>query len=270
MKMSRLSVIIIYLALFLNGTISAQKISPQDAVSGQWIKSWLLCGPIPLREPSDALDSYGHLAGFNTDYLKKAGGEQNLKVKSGDVVKYANGSAIWKIYNSPDSIIDLDKSVSTNNYVIAYAWTEIQSDEDKTWILSLGSNDGGKLWVNGLNVWDHPESRGLSADDDLIPVVLRKGNNSLLLKIEEKGNRWGFCVRLLPFSTEKITEQGELLRITTGENGEASMSSEYSVNVLQQLIQYLNIEIVNSQNKPVYKEHLTTDFCRKLNLDSNK
>jgi hypothetical protein len=267
--MSRTVIIFIFVVLFGNGTIFAQKLSPQPVISGQWIKSWLLCGPIPVKEPEDAVNSWDHLVGFNTDYLKKAGGEQNLQVKSGDVVKYTTGSARWKLYNSPDSIIDLDKTVSNDAPVLAYAYTEIQSDENSVWFICLGTNDGGKLWVNGLNVWDYPQSRGFVPDDDMIPVVLKKGNNTLLLKIEERGNRWGFCVRLMPFSTAILAERGDIFSITTSEDGEAGIVSKFALPVLQQLIQNLNIEIFNCQNIPVHKEQRTTGFCGKIDLKSD-
>lgn len=266
--MSRIVTIIIIAALLNNGTTYAQKLTPQPVISGQWIKSWLLCGPIPLKVPPDDVNSWDHLAGFDNDYLIKYGGESNLMVKYGDVVKIANGSAKWKLYNSPDSIIDLDKTVSNDAPVLAYAYTEVQSDKNSVWFISLGTNDGGKLWVNGLNVWDYPQSRGFVPDDDMIPVVLRKGNNTLLLKIEERGNRWGFCVRLMPFSTAMLAESGDIFSIITSEDGEAGIGSKFTIPVLQQLIQDLDVEIVNHQGIPVFKERRTSGFCGKINLKS--
>ncbi len=267
--MIRTLFIIFFVALFFVEKTNAQQLIPQPIIPGQWIKTWLLCGPIPIKEPKDASESDGHLIGFNTDYLVKAGSEQNLLVKPGDVVNYGKGSAKWKLYNSKDSIIDLDKAVSKEAPVFAYAYTEIQSDESKIWYISLGTNDGGKLWVNGLNIWDYGQARGLVADDDMIPVLLTKGKNSLLLKIEERGNRWGFCVRLLPFTTATIAERGELFSIKTGENGEALIGSKFSSTILQQLVKNLRIEIVNHRNQPVLKELFTTDFIRKISLGSD-
>jgi len=150
--MSRSSFLIIIVALLLKASTYAQQISPQPVIPGQWIKSWLLCGPIPLKEPKDASESWDHLVGFNTDYLLKAGSELNLYVKTGDLVKYTRGSIRWKQYNSPGSIIDLDKAVSNDAPVFAYAYTEVQSTETRVLFISFGSNDGGKLWVNGINV----------------------------------------------------------------------------------------------------------------------
>jgi len=266
--MSRSFILILVIALFNNGVSKAQQFTPQSIVPGQWIKSWLLCGPIPVKEPKDASESWDHLVGFNTDYLVKAGGEQNLLVKEGDVVKYTKGSARWKLYHSLDSIIALDKVISKDSPVFAYAYTEIQAEETSVWCLGLGTNDGGKLWVNGANVWDNPQPRGLVADDDVIPVLLNKGKNTLLLKVEQRGNRWGFCVRLLSCSPADMAVRGELFTITTGVDGEAAIVSKYSAPVLNQLIEKVDIEIFNPKNNPVLKEQRITGFCGKISLKS--
>src|SRR4030042_771514 len=226
---------IIYNTLFIYGITYSQQLLPQPVIPGQWIKSWMLCGPIPLQIPRDASDTWQHLVGFNTDYLLKSGGEQDLKVKTGDAVKYPKGSVKWKLFNSPDSIIDLDEALSKDDPVLAYAYSEVQAEETRIWFISLGTNDGGKLWVNGKNVWDNQQPRGLLIDDDLIPVVLNKGNNTLLLKVEERGNRWGFCVRFLPFSLNTLDKREGLLTITTGLDGEAKIVSKFTEPVLQQL-----------------------------------
>ena len=266
--MGRKLFLIIFIALIIKETTISQQISPQPVTPGQLIKSWFLCGPFPIKEPKDASLSWDHLVGFNTDYLTKSGGEQNPRVKAGDVVRYAKGSAIWKLYNSPDLIIDLDKAVSEDEPVLAYAYTEIQSDETKVMFIGLGTNDGGKLWLNGVNIWDNPQACGLVSDDDMIPVLVKKGKNTLLLKVEERGNSWGFCVRFLPFSKTDLEVRGELFTIKTGEDGEVIIDSKFTTPVLHQLINNLDIEIFNSQKLPVLKEQRITGFCGKIDIRS--
>ena len=268
--MSRSIFTVIIIALFFQVTSFAQPVNPEPVTPGNWIKSWLICGPIPLKKSADPAESYNHLVGFNTDYLIKAGGEENPKIKVGDAVKYPGGSALWKLYSSPDSIIDLRKTVSRASTVFAYAYTEVISDEAKVIFLSLGSNDGGKLWVNGLNLWDNPAQRGCVPDGDQIPVSLKKGKNTLLLKVEQRGNKWEFCCRFLPFSPASLAERGELFNISADENGEVNISSKFAKPVLEQLIQTLNIEITNCQDQPVVKEQRTSDFCGKAKLNSKE
>ncbi len=256
--------------LIFSGTGKAQQLIPMPVESGKWIQSWMLCGPIPLKVSKDPADEWDHLVGFKTDYLIKSGGEQNPKIKDGDVVCFPGGSAKWKFYQSPDSIIDLDQAVSKTDPVFAYAYSEIQSDRDKIWFVALGSNDGGSLWVNGLKVWDYPQARGLSVDNDKIPVLLKKGKNTLFLKVEERGNKWGFCLRFLPFSTKKLTETGDLFSIRTRLDGQAKIVSEFSEPVLQQLVKKLSIQIKNPKNKTVLNEELNSGFSHDLNLNSTE
>jgi hypothetical protein len=267
--MSRSIFFIALATLFLQVTTYAQKFTPQPVLPGQWIRSWLLCGPLPVSEPSDPAESWDHLVGFNTDYLVKSGGEQNPQVKAGDVIKFQKGSAKWKLFTSPDSIIDLRKLISRESPVFAYAYTEVVSDEAKVIFISLGTNDGGKLWVNGQNMWDYPQQRGCQPDDDIIPVTLNKGKNTLLLKVEQRGNKWEFCARFLPFSTSRLLEKGELFTIAPGIDGQVAITSKFANPVLQQLIHNLDIEIRNNQNQIVFKEQRTTDFCGKTKLPSD-
>jgi hypothetical protein len=254
------------IVILFTSSVLSQQLTPRKIISGEWMKSWLICGPIPLQGQKDPSFSPEHLAGFETDYLVKAGGEKNLHVRAGDIVRFKNGSAKWIMYNSPDSVVDLDKAVSKKDPVLAYAYTEIESDKDGIWFLGLGSNDGGKLWLNGLKIWDYPLPRGLSVDDDMIPVLLNGGINKLLLKIEDRGNKWGFCARLLPFSIWKLAESGYLVGITTGLNGEVSVTSGLTTPVLNYLIQKFDIKIVNQQQKIIHEEQRDADFCGKIDL----
>ena len=258
--------LIIVIILFFKATADSQHITAQRVEPRQWIKSWLICGPIPLQKHKDPSLSYDHLGGFKMDYLKNAGGENNLHVKAGDIVKFKNGSAKWKLYNSPDSVIDLEKAISEKDHVLAYAYTEIQADQAGVWFISLGTDDGGSLWVNGSNVWDSFLPRSMSVDDDMIPVLLNKGNNTILLKSEQWEWRWGFCVRFLPFYKDKLLEKYSFFTITTGLDGIPMVTSKFGTPVLQHLVQSLDIRIVDQQQKVVFNEQRNIDFCGKINL----
>jgi len=261
--------LLVIVSLLLRIAAFSQPITPQPLMPGKWIKSWLLCGPIPVKEPSDPSEMYNHLEGFNTDYLVKAGGEQNPQIKAGDVVKYSKGSVKWQLYASPDSIVDLYKSLSKSAPVLAYAYAEVLANEAKVVLISLGTNDGGKFWVNGLKVWDNAQQRGCVPDDNVIPVVLKKGKNTLLLKVEQWGNRWEFCCRFLPYSVSAMMAKGDLFNISASEDGEPAISSRFSPPVLQQIIHNLKIDISNAQNSPVFGEDRKSNFCGPIMLPSS-
>ena len=86
-------------------------------------------------------------------------------------------------------------------------------------VLALGRNDGGQAWLHGESIWDRPQGRSLSGDEDQIPIRLKRGKNPLLLKIEERGNQWGFCVRLLELDIPKLIERSSLFTVVNDPNG---------------------------------------------------
>jgi hypothetical protein len=264
--MNRL-ILIVLVVLISNAVTKGQQINSPKISEGKWIKSWLLCGPIHLKEPKNEADAWDHLVGFNTDYLKKFGGEENLKIKVGSKVKYEGGTATWKLWNANDSIIDLCAALSKESPVLAYAYTEVFAEEEKTMFVAFGTNDGGKLWVNGMNIWDYPGQRGVSADNDLIPVFLKKGKNTILLKVEQRGNKWGFCMRFLPFSVKKMAERGQLFRITPKPDGTVALASEYSSPVLERLLKSVTLNIISNQGKTILTETRTSGFCSQLSLN---
>ena len=190
----------IFLLVLSTGAKCDKALASQKIISGQFIKSWLLLGPIPLQLQTDPDKSWDHLPGFKTDYLQMFGGETKPVVKAGDAVKTGNKSVTWKYWQSTDSIVDLAAALSKSYPVFAYAYTEVEAAETGVQMIGLGSNDGAQLFVNGVSVFDYPGQRGVKIDGDLIPVLLKKGTNSLLLKVEQHGNKWGFCLRFHDFS----------------------------------------------------------------------
>lgn len=233
---------------------------------GQWFHSWLICGPIPLQEHHSPEQTLQHYPGFETDYLIKSGGETNLKVKAGDVVRLKGSSLRWKYVNSSDSVIDLVANVSRTSPVAAYAYTEVESPEEGIWLAALGTNDGGRLWINGVRVWDYQPPRGVEPDADQIPVILKKGKNSILLKVEQRGNKWGFCFRFHPFSAAEALERGNFFKINTSENGESRLESDFSPAVLSRLLEQVKVTVHDRQGKPVFDQTIVHPFSGLLNL----
>lgn len=253
--------------LFIQG-VHSQQLPLQKMATDKWIKTWLLCGPVPLEAPADGKKEVGHLRGYEGDYLKKFGGERNLTVKAGDEITVKGGTAKWKLYTTPDSIIDLRKVISKDAPVFAYAYTEIHSDQDKTCFVSFGSNDGGTLWINGAHVWDYATVRGLRIDHDIIPVHFKKGKNKILLKVEQHGNRWEFCMRLRQFTTEKLENGQNVFRIDSKRNGEVALQSPYTESNLAQLVKSVEVEVRNSKSQVVISEKRSSDFLAPVSLKS--
>ncbi len=182
---------------FYSNLIFAQPVKLQ---MNKWITNWHLLGPVQLEKEENKI---GHLLRFENDILTRHGGESNLTVKTWQVEQIGNSTATWTKYTSPASIIDLHEAVSKKSVVAAYAFTEIFVEKEGVYIISVGTDDGGRLWINGKEVWDSTTSRKVIPDDDLIPIFLKRGKNTILLKVEDRGGSWGFCVRILPCDIDK-------------------------------------------------------------------
>lgn len=107
----------------------------------------------------------------------------------------------WRPLRSPSLCVnpyDVDK------YAIYYLWTEIWSEGEKDYWFALGSDDYGKLWVNGELIWASGKTpHHWIPDRGYRKVKLRKGPNQILFKIENAGGTMGFSVvlRVAPIGT---------------------------------------------------------------------
>ena len=172
--------------------------------SAEYLTRWLVCGPYPFAPgPSGGPETYLWPA-LQEDFLAASGGEANPKIADGATVTAGSTTCRWTPYASPTVVVSLDKAVTATDGVLAYAYAEIESPEDRACILALGSNDDSRAWLNGALVVDDPGPGGLQQDGIQIPVVLRKGNNTLLVKVGDRGNLWEFCARFLPIEKPYI------------------------------------------------------------------
>ncbi|CAG4999246.1 hypothetical protein DYBT9275_02186 [Dyadobacter sp. CECT 9275] len=267
--MIRKSIVLLLLTcLWASGFSQAQNLPRQTVTNYQWIKDWLLCGPFPLEKTTDPAKLWDHFKGYETDYLKKYGGESNLSVKAGNPVAVGKKSVKWIAYSTTDSVVNLRSAISKDAPVMAYAYTEVNSDQDQMYFLAFGSNDGGSVWLNGSKVWDFSFERGLKVDSDLVPVILKKGTNKILCKIEQRGNLWEFCLRFLPFSNQQLAKN-DFLKIEARENSQVEITSQYSAQVLNALASKADLTIWNSLGQTVLKEALPSGYKGKINLNPN-
>ena len=64
------------------------------------------------------------------------------------------------------------------------------------------------IWLNGRLLEDQLElKRGLSIDQNTLPIELKKGKNVLLLKISQDTGSWGFCARLSGLKQDLVADR---------------------------------------------------------------
>lgn len=96
--------------------------------------------------------------------------------------------------------IDFKAFVTPSYKTVAYAFTWVDSPEDRTGFLGMNSDDGIAAWLNGEQVWKNKVSRFVpddTRDIDLPPIKLKKGRNALLIKVNTNDGDWQFKARIL-------------------------------------------------------------------------
>ncbi len=82
------------------------------------------------------------------------------------------------------------------NDAVVYGFTYLDAATETDAVLALGSDDGVAVWLNGKEVHRNDVGRAYASRSDLVPVHLKEGRNTLLLKISQGGGDGGFCVRV--------------------------------------------------------------------------
>jgi hypothetical protein len=154
-----------------------------------FIRNWLVVAPIPIDGESGTSE-------IDKDFLK---GEANVKPKADERVAINNRPYVWTAHQTSDYFIDFLQSFGkqSGEYVAGYAVTYIIADADMPVTLALSSNDQGKAWLNGKQVFKFDQTRTLDKDTDRVDVTLVKGQNVLVLKVINEVNNWQGCARFL-------------------------------------------------------------------------
>ncbi len=162
----------------LEKTLAEEKLA-QEAPALSFVRDWQLLGPFaaageqahdtvfpPEREPVQLEKTY---AGFG-------------------------GRVKWRPYHSPEDKIDLAQFFDYRQGGAAYAVTWVHSDADQAVTLSLGSDDGARVWVNGEKVHDVKGGRQARPGQDMIKAHLKKGWNEVRVKVDNIIGTWEMYV----------------------------------------------------------------------------
>ncbi len=177
--------------------VDKQPVYSKDFSDEIFIKHWLVLGRIPSPFSETSLD---------TDFLVKEGGETRIIPQEGMKHTLQDGTTIeWlqltaaKHFNNwafQGRRIDLDKIFGDDPDAVCYAYTTIESPKHQKVTLGIGSDDSIKIWVNGIEEYRHHTSRPCRVDEDMVDITLRKGINSILLKITQNAGGWCFYFRV--------------------------------------------------------------------------
>src|SRR5678816_379523 len=176
--------------------------------AGKFMKSWMLAGPIAVAPTSSEPDNGSQEKIFKTDVISAVDVVASRTVPS---ISVNDKEVKWQLVSWKDDIVDLDSIYHNPDFVYAYALSEIKADKPGNAFLAVGSDDGIKVWVNGKLVHDNWAARGVTKDEDLVPITLVKGSNQLLLKVQDIRGGWAFAARLL----DKAALADQLIKAAT-------------------------------------------------------
>lgn len=116
-----------------------------------------------------------------------------------------DGKVRWKEFTTKHEagMVDFNQAYAPLKEVTGYAFTEFQSDGARPAELRLGCKNGWKIWFNGQFLFGRDEyHRGAELDQYRLPVDLKAGRNTILVKLtqdEEKEEwtvEWEFQLRV--------------------------------------------------------------------------
>jgi hypothetical protein len=155
-----------------------------------YIRDWLMLAPLALAEGETCSEAL---------LKEQIPNESALRPKAGDKVKIGSMELTWRNVTASTNYFDINESLrSINDHVAGYMVTYIECEkETPDVILAVASNDQGRIYFNGVDIYAFTEARPLMLDADKGRVTLKKGLNVMVFKITNEQNAWQGAMRLM-------------------------------------------------------------------------
>jgi len=152
----------------------------------EYIPEWYVIGPFP-----NPIDAGQHRLGLDTPYPPEKEAEFSKEYAGVD------GKPVrWRLDQTPaGGYVDLTK-LQPNEHTVAYALTFVYAPKAMTVPLFIGTDDGGKVFLNDTEIYRHLILRGAQPDQDTVALSLVQGWNKLVLKIDNGIGGFGFYARV--------------------------------------------------------------------------
>ncbi len=144
--------------------------------------------------------------GYNTAYIPEDVAQIDTVTKYDGV----DGKIGWQKYTDDafDGFIDFGRYV---NWRVSYAWATVTSPDEREVQFRFDSDDQSKIWLNGNEVFANTQAHAAIVDRYTIPVKLKAGKNSILVKVCNEEGGWGYYLRITdadgkPFEDLKIND----------------------------------------------------------------
>ena len=142
---------------------------------------WLILGPFDNSNGS----------GYDTAFISEDAAQVDTTAKYDSF----NGKVSWQkcTDDTLNGYIHLGKDL---DWCVAYAFATVTSPDEREVQFRFDSDDQGKIWLNGVEVYAHTKSHSAAIDRYTVPVTLKQGKNSILVKVCDEEEGWGFYLRI--------------------------------------------------------------------------
>ena len=143
--------------------------------------SWLILGPFDNTKG----------IGYDTAYIAEDATQIDTTAEHNGV----DGLVRWQKSTDDtfNGYIDLGENV---NWRVAYALATVTSPDEREAHIRFDSDDQGKVFLNGEEVFTNTGAHSVRIDRYTIPVTLKPGKNSILVKVCNEEVRWEFYLRI--------------------------------------------------------------------------
>lgn len=187
------------------------------AGESRFLRHWLMLGPVPGELTADA-------DGAASTAAPAAGQRQAFP---------AGRTLAWAPQASWGDIVDVALLLTTAAYrgshaapERVYAFGLLHCERAADAVLSLASDSGLRVWLNGVPIGAQSGQRTLRLDQERVPMHLEKGDNRLLLALAHASGPWRFAARLLA-PGQALPPRDELTpAVTAGADGSLSVRTD--------------------------------------------
>ena len=155
-----------------------------------YIRDWVMLAPIALPAGGTAADLI---------LVEQVKDEAALTPKDGDKITINGKELTWRNITALTNYFDFNAILKTqNDHSGGFMVTYIECDKEMLGVtMAVASNDQGRIYFNGVDIYAFTEARPLILDADKGRVTLKKGVNVIVFKIINEQNSWQGAMRLL-------------------------------------------------------------------------
>jgi serine/threonine-protein kinase len=182
----RLVAFLIFLLLLAGGGLGwlllAGPLKPQERMGAPFapLAYWAVIGPLPAKDGADL------------DVVNLPDTARDLK----GTFAGKSGPLKWKLIQLRANACSFGRELGLFSQCTGYGVTWLDCPEETKAVLGIGSDDGCRVFLNGQKVHETRAQRGCTVDNDMAPVVLKRGLNELFIKIAQGSGEWGFAATI--------------------------------------------------------------------------